>query len=220
MTEKQTPAPSQYSLADPVQFAQNMARVFEQAAAIARAVAERPDLAKQEAETQVTPMEQVSKTLGAVAQSYMADPQKLMDAQMQLWNSYTQLWQNTWARILGQDTQPVAQPSRTDKRFKDKDWQENTVFDFLKQFYLISANWAQEMVKNAEGVDEHTNRKARFYVEQLANALSPSNFALTNPEVLRATHQQQWRQSDRGPEAPRRGHEDVQAGGCASSRPT
>jgi polyhydroxyalkanoate synthase subunit PhaC len=187
MTEKQTPAPSQYSLADPVQFAQNMARVFEQAAAIARAVAERPDLAKQEAETQVTPMEQVSKTLGAVAQSYMADPQKLMDAQMQLWNSYTQLWQSTWARILGQETQPVAQPSRTDKRFKDKDWQENTIFDFLKQFYLISANWAQEVVKNAEGVDEHTKRKARFYVEQLANALSPSNFALTNPEVLRAT---------------------------------
>jgi len=136
-----------------------MARVFEQAAAIARAVAERPDLAKQEAETQVTPMEQVSKTLGAVAQSYMADPQKLMDAQMQLWNSYTQLWQSTWARILGQDTQPVAQPSRTDKRFKDKDWQENTIFDFLKQFYLISANWAQEVVKNAEGVDEHTKRR-------------------------------------------------------------
>ena len=101
-------------------------------------------------------MEQVSKTLGAVAQSYMADPQKLMDAQMQLWNSYTQLWQSTWAKILGQDTQPVAQPSRTDKRFKDKDWQENTIFDFLKQFYLISANWAQEVVKNAEGVDEHT----------------------------------------------------------------
>ena len=188
MTDKQTPAPSQQnSLTDPVQFAQNMAKVFDQAAAIARLIAQRPGMTKPEAEAQATPMEQVSKTLGAVAQAYMADPQKLMDAQMQLWNSYTQLWQNTWARILGQTAEPVAQPARTDKRFKDRDWQEHTVFDFLKQFYLISANWAQDLVKNAEGVDEHTRHKARFYVEQIANAVSPSNFALTNPEILRAT---------------------------------
>ncbi len=187
MTDQQPPAPSPYTLADPVQFAQNMARVFEQAAAIARTVAERPQMSASDADTQFTPMEQVSKTLGAVAQSYMSDPQKLMDAQMQLWNNYTQLWQNSWAKALGQDAAPVAEPARGDKRFKDKDWQENTVFDFLKQFYLISANWAQDLVQKAEGVDEHTRRKARFYVEQIANAVSPSNFAVTNPEVLRAT---------------------------------
>jgi len=187
MTEKQPPAPTQYTLADPVQFAQNMAKVFEQAAAIARHVAERPNPMLTEAETQLTPMEQISKTLGAVAQSYMNEPQKLMEAQQQLWNSYGQLWQNAWAKALGQPVEPVAQPARSDKRFKDKDWQEHTVFDFLKQFYLISSNWAQDLVKNAEGVDEHTRRKARFYVEQIANAVSPSNFAVTNPEVLRAT---------------------------------
>ena len=186
MTDQpQTPSP--YTLANPVAFAQNMAKVFEQAAVIARMVAERQQPALQEAETQLTPMEQVSKTLGAVAQSYMNDPQKLMDAQMQLWNAYGQLWQNAWAKVLGQPSQPVAEPTRSDKRFKDKDWQENAVFDFLKQFYLISANWAQDMVKNAEGVDEHTRHKAKFYVEQIANAISPTNFAITNPEVLRTT---------------------------------
>lgn len=187
MTDKQPSVQTQFTLADPVQFAQNMARVFEQAAVIARMVAERPQPVLGEAETQLTPMEQVSKTLGVVAQSYMSDPQKLMDAQMQLWNSYTQLWQNSWAKLLGQQAAPVAEPARGDKRFKDKDWQENTVFDFLKQFYLISANWAQELVQKAEGVDEHTRHKAKFYVEQIANAVSPSNFAITNPEVLRAT---------------------------------
>ena len=185
MTDK--PPTTDYKLADPVQFAQNMAKVFEQAAGIARLVAERPGLAKQDAETQVTPMEQVSKTLGAVAQAYMSDPQKLMDAQMQLWSSYSRLWQSTWAKALGQPAEPVAQPARSDKRFKDKDWQEHAVFDFLKQFYLISSNWAQDVVKNADGVDDHTKRKARFYVEQIANAVSPTNFAITNPEVLRAT---------------------------------
>ena len=187
MTEKQPPVPSQYTLADPVEFAQNMAKVFEQAAIIARHMAERPQMTMQEAETQIIPMEQVSKTLGVVAQSYMNDPQKLMEAQQQLWSSYGQLWQNAWAKVLGQTAEPVASPARNDKRFKDKDWQENTVFDFLKQFYLISAGWAQDLVKNAEGVDEHTRHKARFYVEQIANAVSPTNFGITNPEVLRAT---------------------------------
>jgi polyhydroxyalkanoate synthase len=187
MTELPKPASSDYQLADPVQFAHNMARVFEQAATIARTVAQRPDLAQRQAETQVTPMEQVAKTLGAVASAYIADPKRLMDAQQKLWEDYTQLWQNAWRRFLGEQPAPVAEPARSDKRFKDKDWQEHAVFDFVKQFYLISANWAQDLVKNAEGVDEHTRLKARFYVEQIANALSPSNFALTNPEVLRET---------------------------------
>ncbi len=188
MNDPSKTGPADFKLADPVQFAQNMAKVFEQAAAIARIVAERPDLASRETETQVTPMDQVAKTLGAVGQAYMADPQKLMEAQMQLWAGYTQLWQNAWARLLGEAASPpVTTPARADKRFKDKDWQENAIFDFLKQFYLISAQWAQDLVKNAEGLDDHTRHKARFYVEQIANALSPSNFALTNPEILRTT---------------------------------
>ena len=182
-----TPNPPDFKLADPVRFAHNMAKVFEQAAQIARAAAERSDFGQQQADAQVTPIEQVVKTLGAVAQSYMSDPQRLMEAQMQLWQSYSQLWQNAWSRVLGENAAPLATPSHNDKRFKDKDWQEHAVFDFLKQFYLISANWAQDLVSKAEGLDDHTRHKARFYVEQIANALSPSNFALTNPEVLRTT---------------------------------
>jgi polyhydroxyalkanoate synthase len=179
--------PTDFRLSDPTTFARNMAQVFEHAARIASALADKSDVAKQELETQIVPLEQVTKTLGEIAKSYMNDPQRLMDAQMQLWSGYTQLWQNAWAKFLGQDVQPVAQPERGDKRFNDKDWQENAVFDFMKQFYLISARWAQDLVKNAEGVDPHTRRKAKFYVEQIANALSPTNFGLTNPEVVRAT---------------------------------
>jgi polyhydroxyalkanoate synthase len=178
---------SDFRLSDPTAFARNMAQVFEHAARIASALADKGDIAKQELETQIVPMEQVTKTLGEIAKSYMSDPQRLMDAQMQLWSGYTQLWQNAWSRFLGQEVQPVAQPEKGDKRFNDRDWQENAVFDFMKQFYLISARWAQDLVKNAEGVDPHTKRKARFYVEQIANAFSPTNFGLTNPEVVRAT---------------------------------
>jgi polyhydroxyalkanoate synthase subunit PhaC len=186
MSDSKT-SPPDFRLADPAQFAQNLAKVFEQAGRIAQLLAERPDTANKELDAQVVPVEQVTTTLGTVARSYMADPQKFMDAQMRLMGDYTQLWQTTWRRFLGEPVEPVVRPEKGDRRFSDKEWQEHSVFDFLKQFYLISARWALEMVKNADGVDEHTRRKARFYVEQIANALSPSNFALTNPQVLRAT---------------------------------
>jgi polyhydroxyalkanoate synthase subunit PhaC len=176
-----------FRLADPAQFARNMAKVFEQAAHIARSFAEtRPD-PQRDMGAQVLPIEQVVKTLGAVAQSYAQDPQKLMEAQMRLWASYGELWQSTWRKALGEDVAPVAAPERGDRRFTDKDWQQNTIFDFLKQFYLLSARWAGDVVEDAQGIDDHTRHKARFYVDQIANAVSPSNFALTNPEVLRAT---------------------------------
>lgn len=176
-----------YKLADPAQLAHNMAKVFEHAAHIARILAERPDAANKEMEAQVTPVEQVTQTLGAVAQSYMADPQKFMDAQLRLFKDYGELWKTAWQRALGENPEPIAAPERGDKRFKDKDWQENAIFDFLKQFYLISSRWAVDLVNDAGGIDEHTRHKAKFYVDQIANALSPSNFAVTNPEVLRAT---------------------------------
>jgi polyhydroxyalkanoate synthase len=186
MNDGKTPQ-TDFRLSDPAQFARNMAKVFEQAAQIARNMAETSPDPQRDMDSQVTPVEQVVKTLGAVAQSYASDPQKLMDAQMRLWASYGELWQSAWRKFLGEEVSPVAAPERSDRRFTDKDWQQNTIFDFLKQFYLLSARWAGDLVKDAEGLDDHTRHKARFYVEQIANAVSPSNFALTNPEVLRAT---------------------------------
>ena len=97
------------------------------------------------------------------------------------------IWQNAWSRALGAEAEPIATPQRNDRRFKDKDWQENSIFDFLKQVYVASSDWAQKMVADAEGIDEHTRLKAKFYVEQIVNALSPSNFPASNPEVLRTT---------------------------------
>ncbi len=187
MTATSQQKPSDYQLADPARLAQNLSRAFEQAASIAREISARPDLAKQQTEAQVTPLEQVQKTLGAVAQSYLNNPAKLMEEQQKLWSTYGMIWQNAWSRALGAGAEPIATPQRNDRRFKDKDWQENSIFDFLKQVYIASSDWAQKMVADAEGIDEHTRLKAKFYVEQIVNALSPSNFPASNPEVLRAT---------------------------------
>ena len=82
------------------------------------------------------------------------------------------------------DASPAGKP---DKRFADEDWDKNAFFDFLKQAYLITSDWAQKLVDKTEGLDPHTRQKAEFYIKQLTNAASPSNFALTNPEVLKET---------------------------------
>ena len=84
-------------------------------------------------------------------------------------------------------SQPVAAPDPRDKRFADPEWSSNQFFDFLKQAYLLTVQWANRLVRDAEGLDPHTLQKAEFYVRQIANAISPSNFVLTNPELLRET---------------------------------
>ncbi len=117
----------------------------------------------------------------------MADPSRLVQAQLSLWNDYLTLWQRTAQRFLGGDTEPVIEPSAGDRRFRDVAWSENTLFDFIKQSYLLTARWMQSTVRDVEGIDERTARKVDFYTRQFVDALAPSNFLLTNPEALRAT---------------------------------
>ncbi|WP_041041808.1 PHA/PHB synthase family protein [Paramagnetospirillum magnetotacticum] len=117
----------------------------------------------------------------------MSDPGKLVEANLNLWQDYMSLWQNTARRMMGEETQPVVAPDSGDRRFKDEMWQENEIFDFIKQSYLLSARWMQGVVKNVEGLDDHTAKKVDFYTRQFVDAMAPSNFVLTNPEVLRAT---------------------------------
>ena len=117
----------------------------------------------------------------------MSDPAKLVEAHLNLWQDYMTLWQNTARRLLGESTEPVAKPDVADRRFKDEMWDDNEIFDFIKQSYLLSARWMQGVVNNVEGLDDHTAKKVDFYTRQFVDAMAPSNFVLTNPEVLRAT---------------------------------
>ncbi|MCC7425559.1 MAG: class I poly(R)-hydroxyalkanoic acid synthase, partial [Alphaproteobacteria bacterium] len=117
----------------------------------------------------------------------MASPQKMMEAQFSLWQDYMTLWQNTARRMMGEKPDPVIDADPKDRRFKHPDWQENEVFDFIKQSYLLTARWMQGLVKTVDGVDEKTAQKVDFYTRQFVDAMAPSNFVLTNPEVLRKT---------------------------------
>ena len=117
----------------------------------------------------------------------MADPNRLVQAQVELWQQYMKLWQVTAQRMMGQTVAPVAEPARGDKRFNDPAWKDEVVFDYLKQSYLLTARWLQGTIKEVEGVDEKTAKKVDFYTRQFVDAMSPSNFAMTNPEVVKAT---------------------------------
>jgi len=127
------------------------------------------------------------KALGRVAEYWLSDPRRALEVQTSLGRAYLDLWASAVKRMAGEQTQPVASPDPRDKRFADPEWSQNQFFDFLKQVYLLTAQWGDRLVKDAAGVDELTRKKAEFYVKQIANAISPSNFVLTNPELLRET---------------------------------
>lgn len=122
-----------------------------------------------------------------ILSGYVRQPARAIEAYTSLWQSYFDLWQSAGRRLMGGAPDPVAIPARSDKRFRDPSWQENLAFDMLKQVYLLTSRWLVQQVEQADDVDPHTRKKAEFYVRQMADAFSPSNFLLTNPEVLRTT---------------------------------
>jgi polyhydroxyalkanoate synthase len=116
-----------------------------------------------------------------------SNPFKLAETQVQLWQDYMALWQNSVLKLLGQDAKPVAEAPQGDRRFRHEDWENNFLYDYIKQSYLIAAKNLHQTLGNVEGLDEKTARKVDFYTRQYIDALSPSNFLLTNPEALRET---------------------------------
>ncbi len=127
------------------------------------------------------------KTLGQVLEYWLSDPQRAVELQRRLGTAYLDLWGSAVRRMAGEDADPAVKADPRDKRFADPEWSSNQFFDFLKQLYLLSTHWAEQLVSEAQSLDPHTRQKAEFYIRQIANAISPSNFVLTNPELLRET---------------------------------
>ena len=117
----------------------------------------------------------------------LSNPAALVATLTNLMIDYAQLWQSSWMKLMGVQTAPVAVPARGDGRFKDDDWSSNFLFDYLKQSYLITARHIQHAVADVEGLPAESEKKVAFFTRQYVDALSPSNFALTNPQVLRET---------------------------------
>jgi polyhydroxyalkanoate synthase subunit PhaC len=180
-TESQAPPQAQY---DPVALAESYASAADKSAKllgefVARQAGARSSL--------VTDEFGITKAFLELAAKMLSNPYQLAETQLNLWWEYSALWQSSLLKLLGQDAAPVAEPAKSDKRFRHEDWQELFLYDYVKQSYLIAARWLHKTVASVEGLDEHTQKKVDFFTRQYIDALAPSNFALTNPEVFRET---------------------------------
>ncbi|HUO53758.1 MAG TPA: class I poly(R)-hydroxyalkanoic acid synthase, partial [Rhodoblastus sp.] len=126
------------------------------------------------------------KAFSRVAEYWLADPKRAIEAQTSISTNFLGLWSNTLRRLAGDAKEPFVPTDPRDKRFASPDWKDNPYFDFLRQAYLIADKWANDMVEGA-ALDKTTHDKAAFYLRQVSGAVSPSNFLLTNPELLRTT---------------------------------
>ena len=168
--------------------AEELARVSQQVAERASRIL--GDFAKKQAED----MSSAVRDEMGIAKAFMdlyarmaSDPVKLASFSMNLWLDHARLWQSTWMKMMGLDSAPVVEPDKSDSRFKDEDWSKNFMFDLIKQSYLISARHIRQAVADVDGLTPESEKKVAFFTRQYVDALSPSNFLMTNPQVLRET---------------------------------
>jgi polyhydroxyalkanoate synthase subunit PhaC len=182
----QSQQPVQVGSVDVEAFSRNVARLVEEGGRALAAYLKPREEGRSDREFADEAAE-VVKTLGHVAEYWLADPQRAVELQTRLGKAYLNLWAAAARRLAGEQPSPVAAPEPTDRRFADPEWSSNQFYDFLKQAYLLTAQWANRLVADAADLDPHTKQKAEFYVRQIVNAISPTNFVLTNPELLRET---------------------------------
>jgi len=192
MTDKKEPANTPLAVGDPQVFMDNLSKALETGAQIFKELSE-----AKPAQDNLLTLEDMQKSFIDIATAYTNQPEKLLEKQMQFWQTQNQLWASTWQKFLvpensGDETTPPDSDVKKsvaakDKRFKDESWREHQVFDFLNQSYLAATQWAESFVEEAGDLDDHARKKAKFYAEQITNALSPSNFAFTNPEIIKLT---------------------------------
>jgi polyhydroxyalkanoate synthase len=194
---------------DPATFATNMARAMEEGGnAVAAYMKPRQEGRIEDATADG--ITELFKTFGHVANYWLSDPRHTIEMQMRLGRAYADLWAQAVQRMAGAKVHPVAMPAPGDRRFADPEWSSNPFFDLLKQSYLVSADWATRLVDEAHGLEPRLKHKAAFYMRQLVEATAPSNFVLTNPEILRETLASNGENLVRGMKMLT---EDIEAGG-------
>lgn len=127
----------------------------------------------------------VGPALTQVMGKLASEPDRMLRAQADLFSRYLDLWQNTAKRMGGEQVEPTVVPAKGDKRFNDPDWGAHPLFDVMKQSYLLTSNWLNTLVSEVEGVDPLEKRRVEFFMKMLTDAVSPSNFLMSNPAALR-----------------------------------
>jgi polyhydroxyalkanoate synthase len=174
---------------DPDTFAMNLANAMESGGRALAAYLKARE-GSEARDDQPNEFAELIKTVSTVADYWLSDQTRAVELQAKLGKAYLELWGYAARRLSGEESEPAIEPAPRDKRFTDPEWRSNQFFDFVMQAYLLTTKWANELVRDAESLDPHTRKKAEFYIAQITNAMAPSNFVMTNPEVLRETFAQ------------------------------
>jgi polyhydroxyalkanoate synthase subunit PhaC len=170
----------------------------------------KPRLAGESSSLANAEITEMTRTLGMVAEHWLAEPGSAVEAQTRLTSGFVNLWADALRRFRGEEVPAALPRDPRDARFRDAAWTDNPFFDFVRQAHAHAGKWAEDMVKEAKGIDAHTRHKAEFYVRQIASAFAPSNFLALNPELIRQTIEQNGANLVRGAHMLA---EDIEAGG-------
>ncbi|MEM6781587.1 MAG: class I poly(R)-hydroxyalkanoic acid synthase [Pseudomonadota bacterium] len=176
--EMETPLPY-----DPIKFSRIMMNVADRAQPIIQ------EVINQYAEMKPEDMDplNIQETYIDFLNSWAQRPEKLAQMQMEYWSKWSELWQESALKFLGEPSETIYKPEKGDRRFKSELWDENVYFDFLKQSYLMTSKWMHDMVHSTEDMSVEDLERLDFYTRQFADALAPTNFIMTNPDVLKET---------------------------------
>lgn len=186
--QKKTDAPNEQQdhmkLPDPVALGQALLHVYESSRPIFEQFLTKTqtDLAH----TDFDPFN-IQSTYIEFLENLAAHPDKFWEIQSGYWMDTMKLWQESALKFMGEESHPVIRPDKGDRRFRGEEWQDSAVFDFIKQSYLLTCHWMDKTVRQSEGLGKEKKEKLAFYTKFFADALSPTNFIMTNPEVLKET---------------------------------
>lgn len=178
-TPPKTPKSVSYKI-DPVAFSHQLTEILDRL----------QPLVKEYQEKQVAEIPDPLNIQPAILRFYenaLKNPKDLIDLQMEYFQNMCLLWQETGKKFLGEQSEEIIKPESNDRRFKDPLWNENAAFDFMKQSYLLTSQLLQKTVRNTQGLEKHEKAKLDFFTRQFIDSIAPTNFALTNPEVLKET---------------------------------
>lgn len=171
-------------LPDPLALSQALGKAYEKAA----------PLFKEAMEKFIDDLEHKPLDPFNLRESYMellnkvsADPGHYAKLQMDFWQKWMHLCQESALKFLGNPGETIIKPDSKDRRFRAPEWEESALFDFIKQSYLLTCQWMHKTIDETRGLSEEDRQKLEFSANLLASALSPTNFILTNPEVIKET---------------------------------
>jgi polyhydroxyalkanoate synthase len=146
---------------DPEAFTRNMVRLVEEGGKAWAALAERSEKSGSPL-SQPGDVNEATHIAGEIMRQWFSDPVRAAEQQGELMRGYFDVWNSTVRRMMGEEVEDVAGPEPGDARFKDAEWTSNPYFDFWKQAYLVTSNWAEKVIDDTEGFDERTRQRAEY----------------------------------------------------------